>query len=420
MKDHCERPPFASPGIVFALWCLCAFMVVSFLLVLPHARLKEKETAAQRPPQSAAPQSKVLFPIQRTPHIEAQPEKAEAPSSISLRDDERMVDFALLQAMQEAGLGSYNMRVKDAALLQEASGSSAEDKGARLFQHLEIHGAARPKSFMRSFSKDLGLRLPSARVERNGPMSWTVHLGETPTHTIDFIIPETPHAEREGKLLIIIDDLGLDRKSAERLAELEIPVVFSVLPNEFDTDYAVKAAVDAEKDIFLHQPMEPLNYPEKNPGDGALYTFMSPDDIRRVVAGNLAKVPGAVAVNNHMGSAFTSAHGPMEVFLKELKARNMFFLDSLTTPKSVASLYCGRLGMRCFKRSIFLDNTAEESAVLDQLFEADYMAYATGRAVAIGHPYPATVSALEKWQKLTTRRARVVSFSLFMQHKKED
>lgn len=382
-------------------------MVVSFLLVLPSAQL----STVEKPPKTAPPQAQIRFPVDPRPKAAPAPVVSpHASAVVSLRDEVRVVDFALLKTMQDSGLALADMRVKDAALIDA---SETESDGAHLYQHLEVTGVSRPMPFMADFAGELKSTLPTASVERDGPLSWTVFVDRKATHQLDFILPDTPRAAREGKLLIVIDDLGRDRDAARRLAALDIPVVFSVLPNEYDTDFAVQTAKESEREIFLHQPMEPVNYPEKNPGDGALYTFMSPEDIRRVVSGNLARVPGAVGVNNHMGSAFTAAHGPMETFLRELKTRGLVFLDSLTTPETVVPLYCGRLGMRCFKRSIFLDNVAEESAVLDQLFEADYMAYATGRAVAIGHPYPETVSALEKWQKLTTRRAHVVSFALF-------
>jgi polysaccharide deacetylase 2 family uncharacterized protein YibQ len=55
--------------------------------------------------------------------------------------------------------------------------------------------------------------------------------------------------------------------------------------------------------------------------------------------------------------------------------------------------------MRYYRRHIFLDNSASEHAILLQLRKAESLAKRTGLAVAIGHPYPATLSALENWAR---------------------
>jgi polysaccharide deacetylase 2 family uncharacterized protein YibQ len=82
-----------------------------------------------------------------------------------------------------------------------------------------------------------------------------------------------------------------------------------------------------------------------------------------------------------------------------LKGRGKFFVDSLTTSGSSVRKICTKLGMRYYRRHVFLDNSATEHAILLQLQKAESLAKRTGVAVAIGHPYPATLSALELWAK---------------------
>jgi len=133
---------------------------------------------------------------------------------------------------------------------------------------------------------------------------------------------------------------------------------------------------------------------------------MSPAVLEQTLVDNLSRLPEVDGVNNHMGSRLTRDRRAMTVVLAHLKGKGKFFLDSLTTSASCVREVSRSLGMRYYRRHIFLDNTATERAVLMQLKKAESLARKIGLAVAIGHPYPATLSALEAWAK--DRDMRVV------------
>jgi len=84
----------------------------------------------------------------------------------------------------------------------------------------------------------------------------------------------------------------------------------------------------------------------------------------------------------------------MEVVLKEIKKRGLFFLDSKTSANSVGYSIAKSMGIRTAERTIFIDNDKTEKAIRAQLMKAVQMARSNGEAVAIGHPYEETVAAL--------------------------
>jgi hypothetical protein len=109
-------------------------------------------------------------------------------------------------------------------------------------------------------------------------------------------------------------------------------------------------------------------------------------------------VPGAVGVNNHEGSALTENKEAMKFLMAELKARNLFFLDSLTSPRSVAYGTAKEFGLRAAKRDVFLDNEENNPAyVRKQLEELVAIAKKHGKAIGIGHPRPTTINELRTW-----------------------
>ena len=112
-----------------------------------------------------------------------------------------------------------------------------------------------------------------------------------------------------------------------------------------------------------------------------------------------------------MGSRLTARQKPMELVMAELKKRNMFFIDSLTSPASLAGRAARRVGTPFGSRQVFLDNTAEPAAISAQLARLIARARQDGLAVAIGHPYPQTAAALLDWADRLTDQVRLVPAS---------
>jgi uncharacterized protein len=172
---------------------------------------------------------------------------------------------------------------------------------------------------------------------------------------------------------------------------------------------------NAGRDVLLHQPMEPLDYSNRiDPGPGALFVGMTEEHILAVLQENLAQVPQAIGVNNHMGSRFTADDQGMAIVLKEMKNRGLFFLDSMTTGDSVSLKQSQLIGLSHLRRHVFLDNIQNVQAILFQLRKAELLAHSTGEVIAIGHPYPETLEALKLWEKERDARIDVVSLQTLL------
>ena len=215
-------------------------------------------------------------------------------------------------------------------------------------------------------------------------------------------------------LAIVIDDLGESVSFAEGLAKLDVPVTFSIWPGSSHMERVARLAHAAGRDVLLHQPMEPMNYPKVNPGPGAVLVSMEPERIRRVVAENLDRVPFALGFNNHMGSRFTQNGSAVAAALGGVSERKMFVLDSLTHPRTKVSREAQKLGVPVLRRDIFLDVVRDEDAIVRQLRKAEQVALGKGYAVAIGHPFPETLAALRRWSGERDRRVRVERLSLLV------
>lgn len=202
---------------------------------------------------------------------------------------------------------------------------------------------------------------------------------------------------RTMKAAIIIDDIGRDAEALDKFLKLGISLTYSVMPGEkYSAEIAEK--LSAEKQVvFLHQPMQPEGFPKVDPGTRALLLKMSEKNIRDMFEKNISGVPGAAGVNNHMGSAFTRDRDKMEQFMKCVKKKNIIFLDSHTSPGSVAYKVAMSNGVPCLRNDFFLDNKDDLKYILGQLEIFKKHVLRNGEGVAIGHVHKKNLPlALEK------------------------
>jgi uncharacterized protein len=244
------------------------------------------------------------------------------------------------------------------------------------------------------------------------------------THSIHIIVPlagrprSSAGAPAGGpggpRLAIIIDDMGHDRAAADELLALPFPLTISILPH---LPLSAEVAEEAHRrgdQILLHLPMEPEAGSAGGP-DGVtqepieLRVGMSSGEVNATLAGMLETVPHAVGANNHEGSRATADAALMQALMPGLRARNLFFIDSRTTPATVAYSTAEQDSVPAASRKVFLDDTPTKEAVLAQLELAAKDATREGSAIAIGHPHAATITALaQQAPALESRGIRLV------------
>lgn len=210
-------------------------------------------------------------------------------------------------------------------------------------------------------------------------------------------LPPSPAPPERRLIAVVIDDLGPDARRTRDAIALPAPVTLAFLPYADSVAQLAHVAVAAGHDVLIHMPMEPEDTGHHDPGADALTVGLAPDELQARVRRALEHIPGAVGLNNHMGSRFTADVSGMALVLAELKQRDLLFLDSRTTAQSVGPEVARRSGVRFAGRDVFLDNTRTPAAIRQQLAETERLARRRGQAVAIGHPYPETLMVLRGW-----------------------
>lgn len=217
--------------------------------------------------------------------------------------------------------------------------------------------------------------------------------------------PELP------SIAIIIDDLGNTPSQDRRAVELPAHVTCAFLPHTTATPELARAAFASGKEVLIHQPMESID--GKKLGPGGLRAAMSRTEFRDTLTANMAAVPYATGMNNHMGSLLTANREKMTWLMEQISLWNgFFFVDSRTDDRTVAEEVARLAGVPGSRRDLFLDNEPTHEAVRRQFDQLIRLAQHRGSAIAIGHPYPATLDVLEqRLQNLADQGVRVVPVS---------
>ena len=199
------------------------------------------------------------------------------------------------------------------------------------------------------------------------------------------------------KLVIIIDDV-VSKSQKDKILNIGYPITMAFLP---PNGVQKESAIIAQNLPFhmIHFPMQA----SKNFKNIEIDTLNISDSYEKIEA-RVKKLrdlyPNTTYTNNHTGSVFTENYEAMDKLFRALKKYNFIFVDSKTTPNSVAKELSIKYQMPYIVRDTFLDNDRSFSAIQNQLKDAIRVAKKQGFAIAIGHPYEVTFQVLKESKHL--------------------
>jgi len=192
-----------------------------------------------------------------------------------------------------------------------------------------------------------------------------------------------PRPEKLGALAVIIDDAGYNIGELQAFLDLPGPLTIAVLPNLPLSRETAHRVIAAGKDLILHCPMEAAG--GEDPGPGALRTDQSPAEVDSRLAAAFASVPGALGMNNHMGSRATADETLMRTVMGFLKREGKFFVDSRTTADTAGPRLAAEIGVPFLQRDIFIDESTADTDIAAAFSRGIAEARTRGQAVLIGH-----------------------------------
>lgn len=199
-------------------------------------------------------------------------------------------------------------------------------------------------------------------------------------------------------LSLVIDDIGYSLSRGQAAIKLEGDHTYAIIPGASNSHKLANLARQLGKEIILHLPLQ-SSRPSAPSEPNALNESMDENQLTRNMVLMLSEFPGIRGINNHMGSHLTEISYFMRPIMDSIRRHSpkLYFLDSRTTPRSIAYSEAVSSGLDSISRDVFLDNQHNniESIRLQYQIWLE-KARQRGSAVAIGHPHLNTIQFLRE------------------------
>jgi polysaccharide deacetylase 2 family uncharacterized protein YibQ len=208
-----------------------------------------------------------------------------------------------------------------------------------------------------------------------------------------------PAPRRDGRpaITLVVDDMGVIHPGTARVMALPGPLTLAWFPFARGLPAQIAEANGRGHEAVMHMPMQAHSNSIAWTGPDPLRVDLSPEENLHRLKVALDAVPDTVGLNNHMGSVASLDPSLMAMVADECKRRGMLVLDSVTVPHSQVYPQAVLAGVPAAARDVFVDPVANADVIRAQLAQIETIARVYGHAIAIGHPWPLTIEALEAW-----------------------
>lgn len=217
-----------------------------------------------------------------------------------------------------------------------------------------------------------------------------------PTKPVKKPLPLPPKVITGPKIAFILDDWGYSLKNEKYIYNKDMKFTLAILPN---LNYSKRVAILAKnsgKEVMLHLPMQPKNKSLDALEKLTISSNMPASEIKNILNKDLASVPYAKGINNHMGSLATEDAELMTKVFTELKKRKLYFIDSRTADRSSCRLVAKKINIKFSERAVFLDNKNDFEYIKSQIKQLMRIAKAKKMAIGVGHDRPLTLAAIKE------------------------
>jgi len=207
-----------------------------------------------------------------------------------------------------------------------------------------------------------------------------------------------PVGDTRPRIAIVIAELGLSRAATEAAIERlppEITLAFNPMAQNLQA-WVIKARARGHE-VMLDLPMEPLAYPQEDPGPNALLAALGPEENARRLQFLLDRADGYVGVASYMGSRFEGTADLIRPVLQTLAERGLLFLANRSAPATEVPEIAAGFELALISNDRFLDTEATRVAIDGRLQQLERLARTRKGAVAIGLGYPVTIERVGAW-----------------------
>jgi len=182
-----------------------------------------------------------------------------------------------------------------------------------------------------------------------GVRSLTLQVGlpRRATHEVQLVqFPgDRPGLVEIPRIAVVLFGLGDQPAAADSFFRVAAPFGVALAPGLKSSREIFRAAHQRGREVVLHLPLEPINYPGLDPGPGTLLVTMKPAQAAAHLRRYLDDAAPVAAVANHMGSLATQDMTLMRAVFHELRRSHVPFLHVSPAAGAVCKALAGDMGV---------------------------------------------------------------------------
>ncbi len=197
-----------------------------------------------------------------------------------------------------------------------------------------------------------------AWTPRGATLTMKVGLPKRATHELVLVRALRLDAESEpepARLSLVLFGFRDEAAAADSFFALPASFAVALSPGTEHSGDLFRFAHRREREVVLHLPLEPINYPSVNPGPGTLLVTMKPARIARDVRRYLDQAAPVSAVANHMGSLATQDMTVMTAVYRELRKQQVPFLHVNPAAGAVCRPLASEMGVQYLEPGFVID-----------------------------------------------------------------
>lgn len=207
------------------------------------------------------------------------------------------------------------------------------------------------------------------------------------------------------KVAIVVTTLGISENATKSAVEtLPGSFTFSFAPFAKNLAAWIDKSRAAGHEVLIDLPMEPLDFPQSDPGPHTLLTSVPIDQNLRQLGWVLSRATGYIGVSTYMGSNLTSKPRVLSPILTEIKSRGLMLVDTREAPVDVAKDIAKEIDLALASSNLMIDKILSAKSIDDQLAKLEERARNDGAAMGVARPYPVTLTRLKEWSDTLAKK----------------
>lgn len=210
--------------------------------------------------------------------------------------------------------------------------------------------------------------------------------------------PDTEGNFGVARVVIIIGGVGISQTSTQQaIQKLHPNITLAFAPYGNSLKRWMQDARKKGHELLLQVPMEPLDYPQNNPG---AHTLKADANLQENIANlhwSMSRITNYVGIMNYLGNKLLAQPASLAPIFAEISKRGLLFVEDGSVKNSLAQGVAIKELVPYARGTILLDNIRSRSSIADKLRQLAEQAKRTGYAIGVGNAFPDTIDLVAQF-----------------------